>query len=195
MARDESGGGRVVLVRHGRSALPPRRGRVNLAGVLRWRDEYDLAGLHADDRPPLALRALARDADHLVSSELPRAVASAALLDPERTATRSPWLREVPLVIPTLRLSVPVVVWEALIHAAWLLRGMDSTEDHRAQTRAAADEMERLASGGRTVVAVTHGAFRVYLAREVERRGWRRGSAGRRSYRPWSSWQLERPRP
>jgi hypothetical protein len=69
--------------------------------------------------------------------------------------------------------------------------GAKSRAEPWGRAREAAEWLEGLASGHESVVAVTHGAFRAYLATTLETRGWSR-AAGRRRYRHWSVWELVR---
>src|SRR6185503_16573508 len=111
---------RIILVRHGRSAHVHREGWVNVAGVERWRTQYDAAGIVEDDAPPPSLVADAERADLVVCSDLPRAIASAARLAPNRPIANSPLLRESPLPVPRLApLRLPLLGWGALINLRW----------------------------------------------------------------------------
>ena len=176
---------RIVLVRHGRSAHLPT-GWLTVEGVRRWYEDYDAAGLAAGEAPPAALLALAARAaaaGTMVASDLPRAIASAALLAPGVPALASPLLRELALETPAAPLPalggarLPLTGW-ALVYgtrwaAAWL----------------AGLARDATGSGG-LVVAVTHASFRGLLATALVRAGWR-GPASR-SLRPWSAWDLTR---
>lgn len=192
---------RLLLIRHGRSssALPP--GFVDRAAVERWLSAYDEAGLAADDTPPAALVAEVSRAHLVVSSDLPRALASAVLLAPGREPVVSPLFREVPLPIPrSLVRRLPAVVWGALMHARWLIeiaRGRgdsrDAVEQARAAARWCADASSGLDEGEPVIAVATHGVFRRVLARHLLREGWR-FARGRRGYAHWSVWRLESPR-
>ena len=77
---------RIVLVRHGPSSHTERPGWIDAVGVQRWRDAYDAAGILADSAPPRWLVETAAQAGCVLSSDLPRAVASAERLAPGRVA-------------------------------------------------------------------------------------------------------------
>jgi broad specificity phosphatase PhoE len=192
---------RLLLVRHGRSSctLPP--GFVDRAAVERWLTAYDAAGLAADDAPPAALVAEVARAHLVVSSDLPRAVASAALLAPGRESIVSPLFREIPLPIPrSLVRRLPAMVWGAIIHLRWLYeiaRGRGDPRDAVEQARAAArwceDACDALGAEEPVIAVATHGVFRRVLARHLLGEGWR-FAPGRRGYAHWSVWRLESPR-
>jgi broad specificity phosphatase PhoE len=186
---------RIVLVRHGRSAHV-HAGWIDSDGVRRWREQYDAAGIAVESEPPPpALRALAERADVVVSSDLPRAVASAKAIAPAREVPASPLLREWELDIPRCGgVRLPLTAWGLLVYGQWKLserRGEPFPEPVLRQAADAAAWLESLAGDGRSVVAVTHGAVRTLVARELERRGWAPGPAKRR-FSHWSGWELER---
>lgn len=186
---------RIVLVRHGPSAHAVG-GVLDRAGVERWRDAYDSAGIQPEARPPPALVQMARDATHLVASDMPRALASAEALGSPHEIRVSELFREAPLAIPRWPTRLPLVVWGALVHAAWsyrIARGVDETERDRARAAAASDWLNALVADGSTAVVVTHGVFRRLLGNHLVRRGW--VTTGRDGgYRHWSRWSFEEPR-
>jgi broad specificity phosphatase PhoE len=151
---------------------------------------YDLAGIQADAQPPQFLVRLAGAATHLVASDLPRALGSARRLGSRRAILSSDLLRESPLAIPNWEVRMPLGLWSMLISVAWfyrIARGTDMTDAERARTSAAADWLVGMADRKSTLLAVTHGAFRRMLARELTTRGWR--CAERLGgYRNWSAW-------
>ena len=183
---------RIVLVRHGPSAHVVRERLIDRAGVERWRQAYDTAGIVTDARPPAAVMQLATTATHLVASDLPRAIESATRLAPLRDVQTSALLRESPLRIPAWPSRLPFTLWGLVIHAAWLgdiARGVDMADDERRRADAAGEWLETLAGSSHTVLAVTHGVFRSMLAESLIRRRWQQRSR-RKSYRHWSVWEF-----
>jgi broad specificity phosphatase PhoE len=163
--------------------------------VQRQRDEYDAAGIAADDAPPATLMAEVGPQGIVVSSDLPRAIESAERLAPGEPIPVSPLLREAPLEIPTrLPLRMPLAGWEALMHARWTLQianGSDASPKDLTRAHAAADWLVRLSRDHSPVVALTHGVFRRLVADRLMTLGWR-GDPGDRSYALWSAWSFER---
>jgi broad specificity phosphatase PhoE len=187
---------KIVLVRHGRSAHV-QAGWLDAAALHGWLTAYDAAGLAPDQAAPTALRELALTAGRIVTSDLPRAVESAALLAPGVEILQSPLLREPPLHIPALgRLRLSFALWGLVIGLVWLrdLRRPDerSHAEPRARAREAARWLAALAETHDPVLVVTHGAFRRYLADALEGSGWRRAPV-RRRWHPWSAWELTSP--
>jgi len=190
---------RILLVRHGPSALVHDGRWIDAAGVRRYHAAYDAAGIVSESSPPSGLVAEAAAAQTIVSSDLPRALESAERLAPGRDITASPLLRETHLAIPRWAIGrLPLLAWSAVLHLHWgyrIMRGMDVSSVELAQAEAAADWLGTLAGESRTIVAVTHGVFRRNLANRLALRGWHM-EPGRRPYHNWSVWAFQaRPFP
>jgi broad specificity phosphatase PhoE len=193
----------LLLVRHGRSAHV-ERGWIDVHGVRRWMAAYDAAEIAPDHAPPPELVLLARDAVRVIASDLPRTVASAMRLAPDREIVRTPLLREAPMETPELPLPalggirLPLRAWGTIWGMRWLsawLRsapppGVDAAVLARADEAAAWLADQAMEAGGRVVV-VTHATFRVVLTQALVRRGWR--GPDQRPYRAWSAWRYHLP--
>ena len=189
----------LLLVRHGRSAHV-ETGWVDVEGVRRWMAAYDEAAIMPDHAPPAELEALVRDALLVIASDLPRTVASAVRLAPEREIVRTPLLREAPMETPDRPLRsfggvrLPLRVWGMLWATRWIASwlwnaeppGIGPAELERAEQAADLLVAQAEDAGGRVVV-VTHATFRVVLARALARRGWR--GPDERPYHEWSAWR------
>lgn len=187
--------GSLVLVRHGPSAHIHRRGTLDSDGVRQWRVAYDAAGLLPGAGPEQRVVEIAAAATHIVSSELRRAVASAALLAPGRPVRTSALLRETPLPIPNWRTRFPLEAWDTFLYLAWryrLMRGTEPDQMERARVVAAAELLVGLVADGSSACVVTHGAFRLLLSQRLRHLGWHH--AGRRGgYGHWSTWSFTGP--
>jgi broad specificity phosphatase PhoE len=189
----------LLLVRHGRSAHV-ETGWVDVEGVRRWMAAYDAAEIMPDHAPPAELEALVRDASLVIASDLPRTIASALRLAPEREIVRTPLLREAPMETPDRPLPglggirLPLRAWGMLWGTRWIASwlwnaeppGIGPAELERAEQAADLLVAHARDAGGR-VVAVTHATFRVVLARALARRGWR--GPDERPYHEWSAWR------
>jgi broad specificity phosphatase PhoE len=172
-------------------------GLLDLAGFLKWREDYEAAGIDAADAPPEELSTIARAAGALACSNARRAIDSARALAPNRDAIVSPLLRELSLPPPRFaRLRLPLLGWSVAIGLRWLFRQLlrlgHVTPEEQERVRAAADWLVRLAAEHGEVVAVTHGAFRSLLGKELARRGWTSAMPRRRSSH-WSAWSFAAP--
>jgi len=188
-------GRRIVLVRHGHSAHVVNAGWIDVAGVRRWREAYDAAGILESSVPPPALLAQAAIADCLISSDLSRALASVERLGPAAAKRVSPLLREMALELPRwVRARWPLAVWEVCIHAHWLgqqLRGAIAPPEELRRASDAVEWLDEVSRESPNIVVVTHGAFRRLLGRRLVETGW---TAHPRvgGYRNWSWWPFER---
>jgi broad specificity phosphatase PhoE len=181
---------RIVLVRHGRSAHI-HAGWIDVAGVRRWRQMYDAAGIDARERPPDTLQAIAAGAGMILASDAPRAMESARLLSAGAPVTVSPLLREFELAPPNLgSLRLLLAGWALAYGVRMLVRPRAHiTDAERERAREAAGWLAGLTEEHGLVVAVTHATYRSVLAKAIERERWRCESP-RRSSAHWSAWSF-----
>jgi broad specificity phosphatase PhoE len=166
---------RIVLARHGRPDLPDQaRQPITGREIGRWYRAYNTCGIGGSE-PSRPLREAAT-AGCVVASDLRRAVESAARLGPADRIRVEPTLREVGFpeaLDSSLRLKPDV--WVLIARAAQMLDRCECDEridDVRARAAAAARTLVQLAGAHRTVVAVGHGWFNQFVARELRRGGW-----------------------
>jgi broad specificity phosphatase PhoE len=187
----------MLLIRHGPSAHPSMAGLLDHAAVQEWRAGYDACGIQLDSAPPAELVQRMATVDRIVCSDLPRTMESASAICRGKTIESSPLLREVPLAIPTLGgIRAPFAVWATAIAVGWgvdILRGEDCPPTDEERVFAAmewCEERQREVGESGTLAVVTHGVMRRLLATRLCERGWT--MHGRRSYDPWSAWELTR---
>ncbi len=181
----------LILVRHGPSAHVPS-GALDRRGVEHWREAYDNAGIRPDGPPPAALVHVVSAVTHVLSSDMPRAVQSAALLVPHRPVLADALFREAALSIPDWPTRLPLRGWGTIIYLRWQLRSLLRRSDdthHRRRAAVAAAQLAALVADGSSACVITHGVFRKLLSRELRGLGWsmteRRGG-----YSHWSSWHF-----
>jgi hypothetical protein len=161
---------------------------------------YDAAEITPHHAPPPELETLVTDAARIITSDLPRTVASAMRLAPDRPIVRTPLLREAPLETPELPLPalggirLPLRGWGLVFGARWLAAWMRNAPPPGvdAHTLARADEAAewlaaQAAEARGRVVVVTHATFRLLVASALVRRGWT--PPEQRSFREWSAWR------
>lgn len=187
---------RIALVRHARSAYV-HTGWIDATGFRAWRDSYEAAGIRDDERPPIDLAQLAQRADLVLSSDAPRAIASARLLAADRDVVSSPLLRELDLQGPDLgRFRLPLGAWAVAVGVRALLLTLRRRYPSVAEAEriaGAANWLDELAADRALIVAVTHASFRRRLAGRLVQTGWQ-AELGRRSVQPWSTWFFKRSR-
>ena len=186
---------RVALVRHARSAHV-HTGWIDASGFRAWREAYEAAGIVEGERAPADLERLAASAGLVISSDAPRAIASAHLLAPGREIVVSPLLRELDLEGPDLGgLRLPLAGWALAVGVRTLLltlRRQHPSASEAARVDKAAAWLEELSLQHPLIVVVTHASFRRQLSRRLTQKGWQ-AEPGRRSLRPWSTWLFGRP--
>jgi len=178
-------GARIILVRHGRPALPLRP-RTGHGGFRDYIDTYEQAGLDPESLPPRELSDLVKDLDHVFTSDRPRAHQSAKALAPHAALKVDPLFAEAPLAsprIPLLKMRVPK--WAVVARILWHAGYHPEIENYRkAKHRAgeAADIlMDKVREGGAAVL-VAHGYFNAMIGRLLRQRGFTRTGAHRVRY-------------
>ena len=191
-----SKGARIILVRHGRPALPlsPRTSHHEFRDYI---DAYEQAGLDPESLPPQELSDLVKELDHVFTSDRPRAHQSAKALAPHAELTADPLFAEAPLAsprIPLLRMRVPK--WAVMARILWHAGYHPEIENYRkAKHRAgrAAEILVNKVREGGDAVLVAHGYFNAMIGRQLRQRGFKRTGAHRVRY--WNAviYQWERP--
>ena len=201
-------GARIILVRHGRPALPLRP-RTSHHGFRDYIDAYEAAGLDPESLPPQELSDLVKELDHVFTSDRPRSHESARALAPRAVLQADPLVAEAPLAsprIPLLKMRVPK--WAVVARVLWHVGYHPEIENYRkAKHRAvkAADILidkvrterprqgerpteERPGKGERptetpgTAILVAHGYFNAMIGRQLRQRGFTRIGAHRVRY-------------
>lgn len=185
---------RIALVRHARSAHV-HTGWIDAGGFRSWREAYEAAGIHEDERVPIHLAELAGRAGLVLSSDAARAIASARLLAPGKEIVVSPLLRELDLEGPALgALRLPLLGWAIAVGCRALfltLRRQYPSPAEVARINDAAAWLEDLAARHSLIVAVTHASFRRRLSDRLVNTGWQ-AEPGRRTLQHWSAWVFRR---
>jgi broad specificity phosphatase PhoE len=194
MQHTSQSGARIALVRHARSAHV-HAGWIDASGFRAWREAYEAAAIHEGERVPAPLGQLVTGPALVISSDAPRALASARMLAGGREVLVSPLLRELDLEGPTLGgLRLPLGAWALAVGGRTLLqslRGQYPSVAEAARINDAAVWIKELASQHSMILAVTHAMFRRRLAARLVQAGWR-PEPGRRSVQPWSAWMFRR---
>jgi broad specificity phosphatase PhoE len=180
----------IALVRHARSSHV-HAGWIDARGFRAWREAYEAAAIRDDERVPAPLQQLASRGGIVLSSDAPRALASARMMAGGREVVVSTLLRELDLEGPALGgLRLPLGAWAVAVGGRTLVRtlqGQYPSAAEAARIEGAATWIEELAAQHSPVIAVTHAMFRRRLAARLAKAGWQ-PVPGRRSLQPWSAW-------
>ncbi|MFZ1988976.1 MAG: histidine phosphatase family protein [Alphaproteobacteria bacterium] len=184
----------LVLVRHGKPALS-RKMRIDWRAYHSWWAAYGESGLAETETPPADLVELAKRADLIIASPLPRAWQTALALCNGREIIADERFVEAPLPsppIPFLRLKP--TAWGVLSRALWWL-GYSGTGESRkhAKVRAAsaAGRLIELARGRELVLLCAHGWFNRMIRKVLREQGWQCIYDGGDSY--WAYRHFEPP--
>jgi len=185
---------RIVLIRHGRPAIPTNP-RTSHKGFRTYIDEYEMAGLDPASAPPEELQDLVRELSAIHASPKLRATESAKMLAPHAELIADPLFIEAPLAsprIPLLRMKVPK--WAIVARILWHAGYHPEIEDYRRAKHRASEAadilMKRAGEEGETAL-VAHGYFNAMIGRELRRRGFRK--SGLHRVRFWNAVIYERP--
>ena len=164
----------IALVRHGRPEVDSPR--VPADGLPAWVRAYDRAGIDPSHPPPSALGALASAAEHLVSSDLPRAIESLRTLAPDHRAPGERIFREAGFPgLPAIPIHLDPQFWATAARVAWFLGWSRSTEGlapARSRAGSAARQLAALAEAHGSVLLVGHGIFNALIAWELRAASW-----------------------
>ncbi|MHB9031198.1 MAG: histidine phosphatase family protein, partial [Candidatus Latescibacterota bacterium] len=119
---------RVILVRHGKPALP-KITRFKAREFRRMIELYDSSGIEELHEPPRELIAIAQSCGAVVCSNLPRSVKSAEALGVGRIHLSDEMFRECGLPYaqwPLLKLSP--YVWVGIFRALWFMGFSSNSE-------------------------------------------------------------------
>ncbi len=184
---------RVVLVRHGKPAIP--MSRTCYRGFRGFIDAYDSAGLDPASAPPAELRALVKGLRAVFTSGVPRADDSARSLLPDARIISDPLFAEAPLAgprIPLVKLRVPL--WAVISRVMWHAGYHPEIENYSRARRRAMRAADILLAGAEAnagiAVLVAHGYFNAMIGRVLRQRGFIRKGAHRASF--WNAVMYER---
>ena len=184
----------IIIARHGKPALS-RKIRLTWREYRNWWTQYDLGGLAEKQKLPKKLKALAENADVVISSSLLRAKESAQLASGRAPDFIYEELIEAALPSPPLGpLKFRPKTWGTWSRIVWYWGWPDGMESHgeaRARANAMCDVLAGHAKGGKTVYVSAHGWFNRMLKGSLKKRGWKCVSQNGDLH--WSHRRFERP--
>jgi len=180
----------IILMRHGKPDHPAPA-RISALAMAHWCEQYNLA--QVGDVPPERSQMIARQAELIVTSTLPRAQSSVDKLGMQANISDALY-REVDIpVLPLRTLHLPPAFWLALWRLLWFCGYSGSVESYKAarqRAKLAAQRLVSLSEQG-TGMLVGHGIMNKMIARELRRLGWQ--AEKHASSRHWSTAIYHRP--
>lgn len=186
--------GRIITARHGRPNLS-REVRISSREYGDWWAQYDLSGLHPDERPPQSLVDLASSAKTVLSSTLPRAIETAQwVTGGEREVPADVIFVEAALPPPPIPfLKLRPGTWGVISRCFWFWGyAPNGVEGHRAAWKRVAqigDRLNELSKDG-DVLLCAHGYLNWMIDRHLTRNGWdQKSREGGNDYWSWRTYE------
>ncbi len=184
----------IIIVRHGKPSLS-RRVRLRSSEFADWWVQYDAGGIVEDQKVPKKIRALAQEADVIMTSTLRRAIESAQLASGRAPDIIDAELIEAALPPPHMGpLKMGPKSWGTISRIVWYMGwsgGMETHKDARARAERMCDKLGAQASGGKMVLVMAHGWFNRMLKGSLKKRGWK--CVKQNGDLHWSRRRFERP--
>jgi len=182
---------KIYLVRHG-EPLVDRSQKANLLGYAKWRRSYHHAAIKLDAEKAAAVARRVDGKTKYFSSDLKRAVHTAAAVAQEADVVREKLFREMELPLVVLPIRARCSSWLIVSRLLWLCgfgsRG-ESFRQARARMRRAVERSVEEAQS-QDVVLFGHGLMNYFIATELKKAGWRGSIPSRIKY--WDVVVLER---
>lgn len=167
--------GTIVITRHGMPHVD-RGVRIDHRGYRDWWANYDLSGLHPDEKPPEKLLRLAEASDVIYASTLQRAIHTAQMVAGGREIITDPVFVEAPLPPPPIWGHRSPGAWGVWARAAWMLgrhEDGESREEAEVRAQAAVSTLTAQALRGQNVLLCAHGWFNRMMRPILRKQGWR----------------------
>ena len=167
--------GTIVITRHGMPHVD-RGVRIDHRGYRDWWANYDLSGLHPDEKPPEKLLRLAESSDVIYASTLQRAIHTAQMVAGGREIITDPVFVEAPLPPPPIWGHRSPGAWGVWARAAWMLgrhEDGESREEAEVRAQAAVSTLTAQALRGQNVLLCAHGWFNRMMRPILRKQGWR----------------------
>lgn len=166
----------ITLIRHGKSKLV-ENDRMTCLDFMQWVEKYDNNGVFEESTYPSETIEKIAAAKIVVTSDLKRAIESAKLLNPEVTGISDPIFRETELPSFAMKLlKLRPNIWAVVLRIIWLCgysNGCESFADAKLRAKRAAQQLMDLAEKNGSVVLVGHGIFNRFIAKELQKKGWK----------------------
>ncbi|MEH7276050.1 histidine phosphatase family protein [Neobacillus vireti] len=167
----------ISLIRHGKSQLTEND---KLSGweFKKWVEKYDYNGVIEESTYPSATLGKVAAANIIITSDLKRAVESARLLDPVTNIISDLLFRETELPSYTsqiFNLKLKPSTWAIVLRILWFSgysTNCESLDQAKFRANKAAQQLIDYANEYKSVVLVGHGFFNMFIAKELQKKGW-----------------------
>jgi len=165
----------ITLIRHGKPAITPQ-GWISSSDLSQVISHYQSARIAGDSFPPEDVQVLVQSAKLVFTSDLPRAMHSAQILEPTILPISNPIFREVEFWLECpINIRLPFHAWiflDRLLLSLGYSPHSQSQANNKERVRKAARLLEQQSHETGSVVLVGHGITNLFIARELKKRGW-----------------------
>ena len=165
----------ITLIRHGKPAIKTP-GWISSSDLSQVISHYQSARIASDSFPPEDVQALVQSAKLVFTSDLPRAMDSAQILEPAILPVSNPIFREVEFWLECpINIRLPFHAWiflDRLLLSLGYSPHSQSQTNNKERIRKAAELLEQKSHETGFVVLVGHGITNLFIARELKKRGW-----------------------
>jgi broad specificity phosphatase PhoE len=168
----------ISLIRHGKSQLT-ENDKITSLEFKKWVEKYDYLGVFEETAYPAETLEKVSTAKIIITSELKRAVESARLLNPVTKIISDPLFRETELPFNSSQLfnvKLKPSIWAIVLRILWFSGYSNECESlNQAKFRAnkASQQLIDYANEYKSVVLVGHGFFNMFIAKELQKKGWK----------------------
>lgn len=178
----------IVLIRHGQPKIT-KNIWLNATQFTRWLNAYNHCKINKTAMPPNLLKQQINH-HYVISSTLPRAIASATLCSGKMPDLLINQLKEMPLPQWYLPLMINAYCWIILNGLMWIigLNGqVESFQQSRERVKLATKKLVDLAQSKENIAVFGHVIINYFIAFELIRLGWRAQFSGKKF---WSTLTL-----
>lgn len=165
----------IVILRHGKVNYPPIT-MLSAAKFYDWVVSYDTNELDGLSKPSEEARSIARSANAVVCSELPRSIESARILGVKEITLCQSLFNEAELPIAQWEYpKLSVRIWAILFRLGWFFgysNGSETLQEAKERASKAARQLIELAEAHQSVAFIGHGIINRFIASELREKGW-----------------------
>jgi broad specificity phosphatase PhoE len=164
---------KIYLIRHG-EPLVVHNQKANLLGYAKWLRSYYHAGIKLDEEKAADVARRVCGQSKYFSSDLKRAVQTAAAVRQGAEVTKEKVFREVELPLVALPITAKCSSWLVLSRLLWFCGIGNRGESFKQAKARVLKAVARLVEEAKKqdVVLFSHGMMNYFIAKELKRLGW-----------------------
>ena len=168
----------ISLIRHGKSRLMENE-RITYLTFKKWVEKYDSNGVYEESAYPSATLEKVKASNFIITSDLKRAVESAQYLKPKSRIVTDSLFREIQLPSMSSKfnhLKLKPNTWAILLRLLWYggySNKCESMTQVKLRANKAAHQLIYFADEYQSVILVGHGFFNMFIAKELQKKGWK----------------------